>query len=513
LFVLAVLLPRASTWALDLASPLGRWSIEGYVHGLAVVPTDPGTPDQRPSALLDLKVDDVVHRMVRIHLDTHLTLGGPQQDAAGFGFINWQDTFQNVSPNVELDEAYLDLFLAHADFRLGKQPFAWGRLDAFQPTDVLNPRRYLDPFLSQNEEAKIGIPAASVAYYPPPVAGGFATQPSVKLIWIPVPLPSRFPLEEERWFPSDALVPDLIRIPRGFLPSPVEGVTVPEVNVRTTIRTENLRPPQQLDEGGFGVRAGAQTGPVDWALAYYDGPETAPAFDFTTVAFSPRARRRAQRPGFMTDLDDLKNIRSIETIRPIFGRIRLVGIDGAFSLGELSGRVEAAYAQNRLLPRSVFDLFSLDSLAGTIRPPLSRIGLRLLEGKRTRVDIGPLTVARDTVEWGAGFDYTLKSWTLLVQANQTFVLNNSTELLIDDVDTRLLLHVRRPFLGDRLTIDFTVLQGIARGYTSCMPKIAYSLTDRLKVGVGFLLIAGSRRTLVGQFHDNDEAFFEARYSF
>ena len=55
------------------------------------------------------------------------------------------------------------------------------------------------------------------------------------------------------------------------------------------------------------------------------------------------------------------------------------------------------------------------------------------------------------------------------------------------------------------------IQDIERGYTSFLPELTYSITDHLRIRASFLLIAGSRRTIVGQFHDNDEAFLQRRY--
>lgn len=128
--------------------PLGRWTVGGYVEGYAVLPIDLDTRDQGPAGILDVTATGDVHRRARVFLDLRGIAGGTPQHAGSPGFVNLRDTFQNISPQVELEESWLDLFLPSVDVRIGKQKFAWGKLDTFQPTDVLNPRRYNDPFVT-----------------------------------------------------------------------------------------------------------------------------------------------------------------------------------------------------------------------------------------------------------------------------------------------------------------------------------------------------------------------------
>jgi hypothetical protein len=122
-------------------------------------------------------------------------------------------------------------------------------------------------------------------------------------------------------------------------------------------------------------------------------------------------------------------------------------------------------------------------------------------------------VPRDVVEWGVGVDRSWHGWTPVLQINQTVVLHNDTTLLIEDVDTRFLGVVRKTFLGDRMPTELGVVQSVARGYTSAILRITYNFTDHIRARVGYVFIAGSRHSLIGQFHDDDEAFFQLRYSY
>jgi hypothetical protein len=73
--------------------------------------------------------------------------------------------------------------------------------------------------------------------------------------------------------------------------------------------------------------------------------------------------------------------------------------------------------------------------------------------------------------------------------------------------------VRKSFFAERLATEIAAVQGLARGYTMGTARFTYAVTDNLRVRLGYLLIAGSRRTLIGQYHDNDETFIQLRYSY
>ena len=502
----AVLALGARAGAVTLESPLGRWSAGGYAEGYAVFPVDPDSQRQRPEGILDLTLTGEPHRRARLFLDARTTFGGPIEHGRGPGIVNLSDTFQNDSPYAEIEEGYLDLFLPSVDVRLGKQKFAWGKLDTFQPTDVLNPRRFTDPFVTEEQDTKIGVPALRASYFVPPLAPRLAQDVSLTLVWVPVPVPVRFPLPGERWFPAAASVPRVFRLPgRTF------GPGLPDLVVTTRLAAENVRPPQQLDEGSVGLRLTGLSGRADWSLYYYDGNETAPSFAFATSVFAPRPSRFGEcvnglRPGpCRMDSDAL--------LRPRFGRIRLAGGDVALELGGFTARLEGAYGTDRLLPRTVTDLVGAANVARVIRPRLGSVVARLVGGKRVSIDLGDLFVARDTVEWGAGIDYRYRGWMPVLQVNQTLVLDNPTSLLVNDVDSRLFLVVRKSFLAERLATEAGVVQELERGYTSGITRFTYTLTDHFRVRLGYLLIAGTRRSLIGQFHQNDEGFLQVRYSF
>jgi hypothetical protein len=488
--------PAAAATIVD--GRFGRWSASGYAEGYGVWAVDHDSQRQRPEGILDAQLTGEVTRTARFFLDLRSLIGGPPEHASGLGFVNISDTFQNVSPEVEIPEGYLDLFLPSLDVRIGKQKFAWGKLDTFQPTDVLDPRRYTDPFVTEEQDAKLGIPALRASYFPPALGPTWPSDTSLTLVWVPVPVPVRFPLPGERWFPTALLLPPNFPIYKGVIAS-----GVPRINVQSRLTASNVRPPHQLDEGAVGLRLAGLLAGADWALYYYDGPETAPAFDQTTLvhardpAVSPRGAARVQAD---TDL------------HPRFGRIRLAGADVAMPFGGFTARVEAAYGADRLLPRSAQSLVSPENLR-RLGPQATDLLTALQMGKTVPVDLGSLSLARNTVDWGAGVDYRYRGWMPVLQLNQTFVLNNSAELLVNNIETRLFLVVRRNFLDDRLGSEVGIVQEFERGYTTGLARATYALSDNWRVRLGYLLIAGTRNSRIGQYHDNDEAFLQIRYTY
>jgi hypothetical protein len=495
----AVALGGTRAGALEVDSRFGRWTLGGYAEGYAVFEVDRDSQRQRPTGLLDLTLTGDVHPKARVLLETRGTWGGPPEHADGIGVFDLSNTFQNLSPGIEFEEGYVDLFLPAVDLRLGKQKFAWGRLDRFQPTDILNPRRFTDPFVMDVEDQKLGIPSAFASIDLPSLVPQIPSYTRLGLVWIPVPFPTRFALEEERWFPSSTVPPGGLVIFKGAL-DPDAGIPPDRAIVRTSFRTENARPPQQLDEGAVGARLTGLTRGVDWSLYYYDGAETRPAFEFATRLAAPSG--------------NILRLQGNAVLRPLFDRIRLWGGDTAFQMAGFTARVEGAYGMDRLQPSEVSELISIENVRRALPAPdrLGRAIAKLATGGKVTVDLGDLFVARDTVEWGAGIDYLYKGWLPLLQVNQTLVLNNPTQLLVNDVDTTLMLVVRKGFLSDRLQTEIVALQGLERGYNAGIARFTYSITDNLRIRLGYLLIAGSRHTLVGQYHANDQGFVQLRYS-
>lgn len=489
------------------ARDLGRgWSLDGYGEGEIVVRADRSSAGQNPSATLDVRLSGKPYPFLRPYLELRGVAGGPTRGGEA-GVIDPRDTFQDVSPSLEIEEAYCDVLGREVELRVGKQKFAWGRLDAFTSTDVLNPRSFLDPFLHGGDEAKLGIPGVRATGFPRFPWENLLTDARVTLVWVPFPTAGRLARPGERWFPSATAIPTRLDFPESAFFS-----LSPPLHVRTHLRAAD-GVAWRLDRGGGALRVAARSGPVDWGLMFYDGPETAPSARLATTVVSPSARRKVQA-GEMPVLDpDLTHLVADSTLESKFGRIAVVGGDLGFQLGGLIVRAEWAYGADRLLPRPGGDLLSQDAIIASVGPMLDKFTKRLLQGRRVRLDLGPLFVPRDTIDWGIGVDYAVGGWLPVLQVSQTVLLGDGVRLLVPEVDTRLVLGLRKQFLGERVEMELALIQGFERSYTAATGSVSYAITDNLRARAGYVVLGGSRNTLIGQYKNNDELFFRLRWSF
>src|SRR6266852_1100829 len=104
-----------------------------------VIEENGATKHERTLEQLRVRAAASLAEWLRFDSTTVATNGGPTLKADRAGVYTWDDVFQDVSPAVEFDEAYVDVFLPALDLRLGKQKVAWGKLDRFQPNDLINP--------------------------------------------------------------------------------------------------------------------------------------------------------------------------------------------------------------------------------------------------------------------------------------------------------------------------------------------------------------------------------------
>lgn len=427
--------------------------------------------------------------------------GGPATESTGAGIYTFDQVFQSRSPSLELEEAFLDWQTNSVDLRVGKQKFAWGKLDRFQAVDVLNTERFSD-FLLEEDERKIGVPAVQVSYSLP---GNLSpTEESrLTLVWIPQYLPFRFPLPGERWFPPAAVPPDPFPVPELECPRPmgmtrtVDGFSVP-VSFATTNRSA---PGFDLGNSGYAARFSGFAAGVDYALYYYHGFDSQPAFQLSAEAMGVANPNAA----------NMFDVTAATELRPIFRRIDLWGADAAYAWGPLTMRAEAAYVRGRPFSRDLRSLIdNPDQLAPQICDALEQFD----HGASTvAIDLSPSFVERDAVEWGFGVDYDLSGYLLLLQVNQTDVLENHVDLLIEDVETRLLANLRKSFLHDDLTAQLIAQHAIESDYSLLLPRLTYQVWRGLQVRVGYLFIAGRRSSVIGQYKKNDEAFLRLRYLF
>lgn len=465
--------------------------IGGRLETLGVVRLDHPSRRQRPLGRIDLWAEQSLLRRLRWKLAATGRWGGTIENASGAGLIDFGHSYQNVDPSLQLDEAWVEWLGDDFEVRAGNQRFTWGRLDGVKPNDQLTPFRYYDPLITDEQDAKIAVPALTLSYFFPSSWRGFLPDDArVTLVWEPIDVPWLFPLEDERWFPPAAG-------PEGALFIPMLDDVTPDpcpclVSVEQTPRNSDP-PARRFDNGNLGLRISGRTAGVDWSVVYFDGFDPTPAF---TV---PVRLALTDDPSTA----DVFEATALTELRPAYRRYRSIGADASAVFGPITTRFEAAWRFRRPWVRDVRRL-SDDILAS---PDDVRA---LLAGETVTLDA---FVERDAVEWGAGADYTIAGYLPLLEVYQVILLHNDTPLLIRNVDTRLAASVRKRWLADRLETQVLGLWGIESGYEVVRLEAGYAVTDQLELRAGVLGIWGNAFTLLGQFKKNSEAYARIRFSF
>ena len=476
--------------ALDVPGTDGRVVAGGWLDGLAVAETE-GGPRERPGALLALHLDARVNRWLATRVELRTRVGGPFEGGHP-GVFNLDHEFQNRTPSVEANEAYADVHLRRADLRLGIQKVAWGKLDGVPPTDVVNPRDYHDPIVEDYEERKIGVPALLGTYYLPDVPRVDLTGLRATLIYVPIAVPPRLALREERWFPASTVPPSEVVVSRAVASRAFGVPFARDVVIPVDFETLNHRPPRRLDAGAIAARIGGTWRESDWDVYHYTGPETSPDADL--------------RPELFLASTAPLRIRAASFLRQAHDTIHMTGADASTALGGFTVRAEAAHLDDRPYLRPASDL-----LAEPL--PVRRIGRELLRHGRAPVPFGPLFPTVDSVEWGVGADYLVHGWQPLVQLNQIVLLNRAPRLLIADPETRVSGTLRKSVLAERLELEVRGTYAVEREAWFVFPRASYLVRDDFRVRLGYLAIGGPRASILGQFRENDEFVMQARYSF
>ena len=443
---------------------------------------------------------------LRFDSTTTGTHGGPVLSSDPSGIYNLKDTFQSKWWSVEFDEVFFDFHLADLDVRIGKQKVSWGKLDRFQPTDFINPYTYNDPFIVDEADRKIGIPALQASYYLPQDWGA-PPESRFTLVWVPHYYPFRFPPSQcvveggvsrctiERWFPPAA-------IPNTTFVIPAAPPLVPtDIAVPVGFQTLNVDPPAfRFENSGIGLRFSAFVHEVDMSFSFYHGFDSQPSFALTADALGDPD---PMNPPFV------RNLSAQTTLTPHFQNIDAAGADFAYAFGSFTVRGEGAFVHNRAFPR---DLRGLVSDPAALAPEIQKAIAALAMGAgRVPVALPSAFEVSDAFEWGVGGDYLWEGYLILLQLNQTDVFNSDVDLLIEDVDTRLLANLRKNFLSDTLRTQFVVLYGIESDYTLLRPIVGYQVTDHIAVEAGYLFIAGRSRSVIGQYKANKEAWFQVEF--
>jgi len=481
--VLAVAPPRVA--ALDVGG--ARVDVGGRLATVGVVDTG-GGPRQWPRLEYEPVVDAAIRRWLRLHVVARAAVGGPYEDADA-GFLDVRRTFQDRSPSLEVCEAVAEVRSDVVDVAAGLQTVAWGRLDGFPPNDVVVPRDLHDPFVRDPEDAKIGVPALTVTAPLRFLSRVTGVGTRIAVTWVPLAVPSRLALPDERWFPSNAAPADQVTLPKRLVEQSLRAVFGPAVSVAgpvvVPVALQVRNHPASFDLGtqGIAARLAGRTAGLDWDLYHYTGPETGPDLTLRSVL---RLRRFAidRATGVAT-----LSLRATATLEQATNGIHATGIDVATTWGDVALRGEAAWTQGRPYLRAAGSLLDAGALAAL---PTAKLTQQLVKQGRAVVPLAPLFVQRDAIEWGVGADRTVAGIFVLLQLAQIVFLEPVPDLVVGDPDTRLTVMLRRDLARDDLSLEVRGVGMLEKAGWFAFPRLVYRPRDGLSVSLGYLALGGPR---------------------
>jgi len=212
-----------------------------------------------------------------------------------FGVAKMEIRFREGLPSsaeareIELREAYVNLYLGRFGFRVGQQINVWGRADSYNPTDNITP---VNPLFHSPESDDIRLGNFLIK-------GNFMFSPSLSLEgdWIPVYKPSVIPLQV--------------------------------VSMGDQVNFMGLNNPEdKIKNSGYAFRINADHPAVSYSFSWFDGYEPYPGLQYG---------------GFSFGADSLPKV-DIST-KPF--REQVLGFDFSTSLGSFGLRGEFAYRRTK----------------------------------------------------------------------------------------------------------------------------------------------------------------------
>jgi hypothetical protein len=193
----------------------------------------------------------------RVFLDGRVTFGerlAVRAAAWAEGLAGERNGTARRAAVVQPHEITLTWSTRAVELTAGAGQVVWGRLDEFQPTDVVNPIDVTRFFLEGRAEARRAVGLARARVFLP----GGATLDGV---YVPVFRAATFDMLGDATSPF-ALAPRQVCVPGGCLP----------------VVTSALRPPVRAGNAQGGAWLSATTGRVDWALMAWRGFEAVPLY-------------------------------------------------------------------------------------------------------------------------------------------------------------------------------------------------------------------------------------------
>ncbi len=368
-------------------------------------------------------------------------------------FKNFDQVYQSNTPYIEFKELYISHLSGDLDIRAGIQRFAWGRLDEYPPNDLLNPWDYTQFLRKPLEDRKIGIPSVSATLS--------KANWTCDAVWVPVLVPYRLPMPDERWAGISAVSTIVQTIP----------------NAKIVPKEPDL-PDRTIEDSNIGLRI-RHAGDIEWSVNLFHGYDPRPVFKTTALSIVPSGGNIIIDPGFVPD----------------FHRLTAIGLDAAAVKGDLSLRAEVVYTFNRYfnISRELWGYPSV--LAPGVHP------------------LNPIEQKHDTLDYGLGADYRLfEDGLLTVQVQQTLIFGNVEALYEKDVETLIWANVKAGWMNQKIETNVNIAYNPEHGDHMAVANAFYVFSDFWKAGIAAVSFNGPPQSIFGRYARNDQIEAEIIYS-
>jgi len=460
----------------------------GALAGWHVFRLHSDTPREWPSSTLDLRFaaerSNVVRFFTHVRTGYDGKIGHP--DERNNPLLTLDHVYQDKPLFVDLEEAYLELFLGAIEVRIGKQKISWGQLDEIQPTDNLNPEDLTEFIFRPEIERKIGIPAVMVTGYQGPW--------TAEVVWAPFYTAYRLPHRHDRWFPPLLRVPDRIDTPLGTVPV---HTSYPDVDA----------PPLTIANSDAALRVRRFVGGAEISTSVFHGWDKTQTFAARGMATLTPTGNPAAPAAPDIDL----------AVVPSLHRITVVGADLAVPIWLLALRAEAAWIHGRFFPLSLRDQVGSDPrLLAVVGAAAQRVAASG-NAETVPLPLPPAELERESVQYGVGIDFSvneplsralignegLAGTFVLLQLLQTVIFDHDAPFIRDQIESLIDFTVRREFRGDRLLAEVKLGYEPNHGEVVLWPQLTYKLTPSLHALFEARVISGSRKHEIGQYRDHD----------
>lgn len=354
------------------------------------------------------------------------------------------------SPVAETRELYVDVTHTKWDMRIGKQYVVWGVLEGVRIVDEINPMNFRELILPDLLDYRIPLWTFKLDYYAQ--AGDFQL----------------------------LLIPDL----RFHKPAPAGSEWELLQNVPGTVKPDSWK----LQNTEVGMRWSTTWSDTELAFSYFYTWDDFPVI-FRTIKIDGSVP-----PVFF----------------PTYTRISMYGLTAVRQMGSYILKGEFAYVTDKFFGRSNVADADKDGYVDT-------------NGE----------AQKNHIRWGAGVDFVVMSWDVSLGMTQWIIMGWEPNLIQKHLDTSYNLFMRREFPQYSMTAQLLYIYLATLHETYWKPKVFFQITNRFQVAVGLDMFDGRSSDFgtssvspsgqfnaeiqvaqfLGNFHDNDRAFVEFKYSF